>query len=258
MNNVQSLLQDTNHQEILKWLTKADPISNHRAACDKHEPGTGEWLISSHEFSYWLLPGRSLWLHGIPGAGKTILCSTIIEAVTSRRPTDVPCVYFYFDFSNAQKQPVINMLSSLLAQLSASTVPPEVKQLYQHCHKGTQEATIAQLTDTLIAIADHGNGMYIIVDALDESSDWKALLKVVETVLQSKINLLVTSRKEHNIEMVLSNSVDFAVAIQDERVNADVCVHVKQCLRHDPDLSKWDHDLKLEIVTSLTAGAQGM
>ena len=258
MNDVHSLLQDTNHQEILKWLTKADPISNHRAACDKHEPGTGEWLISSHEFSYWLLPGRSLWLHGIPGAGKTVLCSTIVEVVSSRRPPDVPCVYFYFDFSNAQKQSVINMLYSLLAQLSASTVPPEVKQLYQHCNKGTQEATIAQLTDTLIAIADHGNGMYIIMDALDESSDWKALLKVVKTVLQSKINLLVTSRKEHDIEMVLANSVDFAVGIQDERVDADVCVHVEQCLRHDPDLSKWGDDLKLEIVTSLTAGAQGM
>ena len=134
-----------------------------------------------------------------------------------------------------------------------------MKQLYyQHCNKGTQDATIAQLTDTLIEIADHGNGMYIIVDALDESSDWKALLKVVDIILQSKINLLMTSRKEHDIEIVLANSVDFAIAIQDERVDADVCVHVEQCLQHDPDLSKWDDDLKSEIVTSLTAGAQGM
>jgi len=258
MNSVHSLLQDSNHQEILRWLTKVDPISNHKAACDKHEPGTGEWLISSHEFSYWLLPGRSLWLHGIPGAGKTILCSTIIEAVTSRCPPDVPCVYFYFDFSNPQKQAVINMLYCLLGQLSFSAVPPEVKQLYQRCNKGTQEATIAQLTDTLLEIADNGKGMYIIVDALDESSDWKALLKVVEAILQSKINLFVTSRNERDIQTVLKSSVNFTVAIQDERVDADVRIHVEQCLRHDPDLCRWDDDLKSEIVGSLTSGALGM
>jgi hypothetical protein len=42
MNDIHSLLQDSNHQEILTWLTKADLISNHRAACDKHQIGTRE------------------------------------------------------------------------------------------------------------------------------------------------------------------------------------------------------------------------
>src|SRR5271169_3087055 len=121
-------VRDKNYKEIRQWLTKTDPISNHTAACAKHEPGTGDWFISSHEFSYWLLPGRSLWLHGIPGAGKTILCSTIIENVKSRCSPEIPCLYFYFDFSNPQKQKVTNMLYSLIAQLSTSRVPIEVIQ----------------------------------------------------------------------------------------------------------------------------------
>jgi hypothetical protein len=258
VNRIHSTLQDTNHKEILQWLTKTDPIDNHRAACDKREPGTGEWFLSSHEFSYWMLPGRSMWLHGIPGAGKTVLCSTIIQTVASRCSPDVPCLYFYFDFSNQQKQTVVNMLYSFLAQLSTRAAPPEVTKLYEHCNKGTQEATIAQLTDTLLAVADHEKGMYIIADALDESSDWRSLLKVVETLLQSNINLLMTSRKERDLQAVLENSVEYVVAIQDERVDADVNLHIQRCLRNDPDLNKWDDELKLEIVAKLTSGAKGM
>src|SRR5436190_7149179 len=87
-------IQDTKHEKILDWLRKTDPITNHTAACEKHQDGTGQWFVMSHEFSQWLRPKRSLWLHGIPGAGKTILCSTIIENVKTRCSRDDACVYF--------------------------------------------------------------------------------------------------------------------------------------------------------------------
>ena len=96
-------IQDTAHKEILAWLNKTDPISNHTAACEKCQHGTGQWFTSSLEFSQWLQPKRSLWLHGIPGAGKTILYSTIIENVISGCSPESRCVYFYFDFSDSAK-----------------------------------------------------------------------------------------------------------------------------------------------------------
>ena len=34
-------IQDTKHEKILTWLTKTDPISNHTAACQKCQIGTG-------------------------------------------------------------------------------------------------------------------------------------------------------------------------------------------------------------------------
>ena len=258
VSNVHSILEKGEHRAILRWLTKTDPISNHRAACEKREPGTGEWFLASHEFTSWLLPGRSLWLHGIPGAGKTILCSTIIEAVSSRRSQDVPCLYYYFDFSNPQKQTLGNMLYSLLAQLSSSTVPREIIELYEDCKKGTQEAAIAELVDVLIGIADRCKGMFVILDALDESSEWKALFQVLDKILKSNINLLVTSRKERDIQSALEEVVDYVVPIEDDRVDADVNLHVQECLRTDPDLVKWGDELKQEIIETLTSGAKGM
>lgn len=259
VKDIHSHIQDTKHEKIFAWLNKTDPISNHTAACEKRQLGTGEWFISSHEFSYWLLPKRSLWLHGIPGAGKTVLCSTIIENVKARCSSDVACVYFYFDFSNPQKQVVINMLYSFLAQLSSSTTPAEVRQLYERCNNGKQEATVTQLTETLLSIANHKR-MFIIIDALDESSDRKDILEIIQRIHQStsEINLLMTSRKEYDIQIALEHSVDYVFAIQDERVDADVDIYVRQCLRDDPDLSKWDDELKLEIASTLISGANGM
>jgi ankyrin repeat domain-containing protein 50 len=253
-------VRDKSYKEIRQWLTKTDPISNHTAACAKHEPGTGEWFILSHEFSQWLLPGRSLWLHGIPGAGKTVLCSTIIENVKSRCSPDVTCLYFYFDFSNPQKQKVVNMLYSLLAQLSTSSVPSEVQQLYESCGHGTHEATATQLIDTFLSIVGQARQTYVMIDALDESSDRQSMFEVIETILKTddKINLLMTSRKEPDIQNMLQHSIDYFVPIEDKRVDADIHIYVERCLQNDPDLSKWDNDLKSKIVASLTSRAHGM
>jgi hypothetical protein len=171
--------QDVKHEKILAWLNKTDPISNHTAACERHQDGTGLWFTSSHDLLQWLQPKHSLWLHGIPGAGKTVLCSTIIENVKSRCSEDDVCLYFYFDFSNPLKREVINMLYSFLAQLSLFTIHSEIKQLYERCSNGVQAATVKQLTDTILSIASHGKRLFIIIDALDESCDWKALLNIV-------------------------------------------------------------------------------
>ena len=261
-NTVNDMHRHSKDPEIRRWLTKVDPISNHIAARAKHEPRTGDWLILSHEFSYWLLPGRSLWLHGIPGAGKTVLCSTIIENVKSRCSSDVPCLYFYFDFSNPQKQILTNMLYSFLAQLSASSVPAEVQHLYESSGHGTRDATVPELMKTFLSIVDRTRQMYIVMDALDESSksDRQSMFKFIKVILQTKdkLNVLVTSRKEPDIQDLLQHLMDYVVAMEDKRVDADIRLHVERCLHDDPDIAKWDVDLKSRIVASLTSGAHGM
>jgi NACHT domain len=259
-DTVHTHVQHANRKEILKWLNRTDPATNHNAACKKKHDETGKWFLESREFSKWLLPNRSLWLHGIPGAGKTVLCSTIIENVKSRCPLHATCLYFYFDFNNSRQQVSINMLYSFLVQLSASAVSIEVRQLYERCNHGTQEATVTQLIETLLSIVQHEKRLYIIIDALDESSDWKELFNVIKTLLNSnkEINLLMTSRKEHHIQIALENAVDDIVAIQNERVDADIDSYVRQCLLNDPELGKWDDELKLEISARLTSKAHGM
>ena len=252
-------VQDKTHKDILQWLTKVDPTSNHITACEKHEPGTGEWFINSREFSYWMLPGRSLWLHGIPGAGKTVLFSTIVENVKSRCSSQSRCIYFYFDFSDPSKQKVVNMLYSFLSQLSIEHIHSDIRQLYESCGKGTREASIPQLTATLLAIIRDINSIYILVDALDESSERGALLDSIKTMCQSdNINMLVTSRNEDDLNATITSSMTYVIPIQNEHVDMDIQVHVERCLKNDRVLSVWDDDLKSAMARTLVSKARGM
>ncbi|SRR6266536_3720905 len=78
VKDVKSMLEDSKvseqRQKILHWLKGADPTTNHNAAQRSREPNTGEWLIQSEAFQAWMsAQGELLWLHGIPGSGKTIL-----------------------------------------------------------------------------------------------------------------------------------------------------------------------------------------
>lgn len=67
-------LPDDRNQKTLDWYSVVDPSSNHLAACGKREPATGDWFFKRAEYIDWLsLSNSFLWVHGIPGCGKTVL-----------------------------------------------------------------------------------------------------------------------------------------------------------------------------------------
>ena len=89
--------------KVMRWLSSPDVSINHiRAIKDRHQ-GTGDWFIKGEDFLRWKAREHFLlWLHGIPGCGKTILSSTIIEELKSG-PSACPVIYFYFDFNDEEK-----------------------------------------------------------------------------------------------------------------------------------------------------------
>ena len=79
---IPTLVIDQRIKKILGWLNSNDPSTNHESARHKHQPTTGNWFIQSNTLVNWTSStGVSPWLTGIPGAGKIVLCSTIIEHV---------------------------------------------------------------------------------------------------------------------------------------------------------------------------------
>jgi SpoVK/Ycf46/Vps4 family AAA+-type ATPase len=80
------------HDRIIQWLQYTDPYINHNAACEKREPLTGNWLLQSEDFARWKRePKQFLWLHGIPGCGKTVLTSTIVKHINDICEKDRHC-----------------------------------------------------------------------------------------------------------------------------------------------------------------------
>lgn len=83
-NETHSMMQSRNKEDhswkIQHWLSAPDPSINYNRALQQRHEGSGNWFLQSSEYSSWKTERDSfLWLHGMPGCGKTILSSTIIQ-----------------------------------------------------------------------------------------------------------------------------------------------------------------------------------
>jgi DNA replication protein DnaC len=82
---VESLQADGHARALTDWLLPADPSTNFNRALGQRHHGSGQWFLEGKAYSAWKKEDNSfLWLYGIPGCGKTILSSIIIEDLLNK------------------------------------------------------------------------------------------------------------------------------------------------------------------------------
>ena len=96
--------------------------------------------------------------------------------------------YFYFDFRNANKQGLRDLVPSLLTQLSAPSSPrcDVLSDLYSVHDSGKKQPSDSVLTKCLkdvLALPDQ-RPVYLIMDALDESPNASGIPSARERILQ--------------------------------------------------------------------------
>ena len=171
--------------------------------------------------------------------------------------------YFYFDFQSREKQQCQNLLRSLITQFfdQATHIPEALGQLYSACQSNRRDIDQDDLITTLQHIVQAPQEAYIIIDALDECTEREALLELIQEIVGWKIStlhILVTSRKEREIEDCLMPLSWRTVDLQEAVVAGDIKIHVCERLQNDPKLKKWPVKVQAEIETALTEGARGM
>ena len=250
------------HEAALRWLnTGLDPFQAQRKAWKKHQPSTGDWLICGQQYNEWKKTGQSklLWLHGIPGCGKTILCSIVIKSLTieTQQHSRRALAYFYYDFNlEAGKRDCIAMLRSIVGQLASQIEgdPPHVRDLYTVCAAGSRLPDEQQLCLTLSNIIRDFDQTFIIIDALDESSDRGEFPDILTTA--ANIHVLVTSRFMDDVEYALRPFRPMEV-LANAHVD-DIRTHVKSRLQHDNKLNRLSDVIKARIEEALVETSGGM
>ncbi|CRG88699.1 Ankyrin repeat domain-containing protein 50 [Talaromyces islandicus] len=108
---------DKDRQNILDWLTEVDYGPRQSNCLGRRQPGTGRWLLEATHYQTWLNTEQGiLFCPGIPGAGKTIITSIIIEDLTRHFGYDeeVGIAYVYCDFQQQDHQTTQDLLAALL------------------------------------------------------------------------------------------------------------------------------------------------
>jgi DNA replication protein DnaC len=125
-DNVVKLVQyqeDQGRRAILDWLTSIDYAPQQNDFITRRQEGTGQWLLNSMEYQSWRETNKqTLFCLGIPGAGKTILTSIIVEELNTRFSNDptIGIAYIYCNFRRQEEQKIDDLLASLLKQLAES------------------------------------------------------------------------------------------------------------------------------------------
>ena len=169
---------DETHQRILHYFAVVDPHQNYRTISSLRYPDTGFWLIEGETFRSWLRQrGSTIWLSGIPGAGKTILSGLIIQKCLARATSDYAVAFFFCEYNNAQSQSTVNILGSLTAQLAVQHKNCfALLQKYYESLQPTRALESARpevkvLLKLLQNMAQCFDDVRLIIDGLDECGD---------------------------------------------------------------------------------------
>lgn len=186
---------------LLDMICPADYHLKHSDNIDHRQPDTGEWFLQDPKFQAWMQSEQStLFCPGMPGAGKTMMATLVIDRLLrSQHEAERPVVFVYCDYKLQSEQSIKHMLSSLLRQIVdvQEKVPPIVRDFYaSHARKKTTPST-QEVEQILRSVTKGLHGLTVVFDALDECEGLvcQNLLSAVEALRdQCKVRLLATSR----------------------------------------------------------------
>lgn len=272
-DSIDKLDRDSRQWKVIRWLSAPDPSINYNKALQQRHKGSGLWFLQSPAFAEWKTCSNSiLWLHGIPGCGKTILSSTIIEDLNQTISLPETLLYFYFDFNDIKKQSLNNMVRSLISQLyyRLESTREEVDSLFSSCENECRQPTTESLCSLFLRSIKQADRVLIVLDALDECKTRKGdqtegLLSWIRGFLDSElinVHLLVTSRPEQDIKTALEARMrtEGIIPLQSELLVSDIHAYIRARLREDDGFMRWRDrpEVQNEIETRLAEKAHGM
>jgi hypothetical protein len=173
--------------------------------------------------------------------------------------------YFFFDGRDGQKnlQQFDSLIRSLIRQFSTpySGVPAVLTKLYHSCHDGGAPPSVESLRATLLLILDAFDDVYIVLDALDECTERKELLKWIKDMTswrKGKLHLLGTSRQVEDVSKYLRSLDPDHVCMMEDLITCDIEKYIDSILHQDDAFEHWDSEVKATIKNKLLENAGGM
>lgn len=254
---------DQENKTVLDWVTTVDYSSQQSDFIGRRQAGTGQWLLDAIEYQQWTeTANQTLFCPGIPGAGKTIVTSIVVDDLHTRFQNNVHVgiAYLYCNFRRQAAQEVGDLLSSLIRQLSQdqSSLPECLRTSYDK-HKGRTRPSLNELSRTLQTVASLFSRVLIVVDALDEcqlsnGSRSKFLTEIFALQSKTGANIFATSRFDPDVTESFKDNISLEIRAHPE----DVRRFIEGNMAGMPSYVKRSPDLQKEIITKIVQAVDGM
>ena len=229
--DIQDGLATTTRGQILRSISTIPYPVHHKTAKKGRLTGSGKWLLAKDQYRSWRKESSSsvLWLHGIPGSGKTKLISLVIDDVHGSENL----AYFYCMRNPAEPERARGeaILASIVRQLASAgpgePILPPVLDEYQDAIDGIVEFgdmawTMEELERLLLNLSGNYPTVTVVLDALDEvdQSDRQDLLDVLGRLVRESPNIVkifISSRDNLDIALYLKGSPNVYIEAEDNR-----------------------------------------
>ncbi|KAF5628959.1 zinc finger C2H2-type integrase DNA-binding protein [Fusarium sp. NRRL 52700] len=260
---------------VCHWLRSIDPAADQDlfSKVRAEYPGTGRWLLDNEDFKGWFNPLYAripplLWLTGLPGAGKTILTSLIVEEVQSLTP--LPRVlFFYCKQTVPEHNTFLAIARSFILQLLNQDKSLLLYLHRKHCD--SNEAVLSSIPlaqEMLNFLLSSCKSVYIIIDGLDECEreERKVITQwfrhVVESLPQDapdRLRCLFVSQDDRIGVKDLQGVAKIVIKPEDNRQDALVYSRVQaEELRHKFEFSEEESSRIAVAVAESVKGRPGI
>ena len=205
-----------------------------------------------------------------------LVSSTIIEDIQAICDAgEASMAYFYFDFRNANKQGLRDVVPSLLNQLSARSGPrcdilSDLYVVHDRGKKQPSDSALIKCLKDMLTLPDQ-QPIYLVMDALDESPNASGFPSAREGVLElvkgladlrhPNLRICVTSRPEIDIKAVLEPLTLLRVSLHDQsEQKKDIADYIRSVVysNSEPIIRRWKKEDKDLVIETLSERADGM
>ncbi|KAI8629690.1 hypothetical protein F5Y19DRAFT_74123 [Xylariaceae sp. FL1651] len=193
---------------IHRWLSPATVEDDLQRHLDECMDGSCDWLHSSPQFLSWIFDASSsqptiLGIEGLPGSGKSTMAAFIVRYLR-RQSSNV--VFFFFKANHTEKESMIGLLRTILSQLLRidERLYDKIEPYYQQSGRVVADSLIDLQQGMLTALTEFAAGpLFLVFDALDESSERKATLDWLSEIsgLRSDFRVFLTARPPLNLSL---------------------------------------------------------
>ncbi|KAJ7794721.1 ankyrin repeat-containing domain protein [Mycena olivaceomarginata] len=246
--------------KIIGWYSPLNFFPRQSHILSTRQPGTGQWLLDDTQFRAWKSgTGNILWCHGMPGAGKTVLVSTVVDYLQGGEDCNIGVAVVYLSHKETDDQSPSMLLAGLWRQLVfGKPISSNLRDLYTKHHEKCTRPSLDDDHAVLRSAISGYSKVFLLVDALDEypQRDQSTLLLCL-SALGPTVNLMLTSRPHIQVDDIIPNTETLEIRAKEDDIRRYIRAQISPPSRLSKHVTRRP-SLQEEIETAITQRSDGM
>jgi ankyrin repeat protein len=264
INQLEASLSPEELAKVQEWLQSTDyeaQSSEFHRHLSSQAPGTGLWICETSKYQQWQESSEhgSLWIKGVPGAGKSVTAASMIQHL--QKTEGVPVLYFFFRYIISANRRPRSLVRDFLAQLLPFSIRLQAT-LQPLIGNPLDDFSDEILWEYLLTGLSSVDKAYCIIDALDEmellpKDSFLARLNNLATFRPKAVKLLMTSRPKQYLQSSLRDTSIVHISLEDDLVGHDIALFLSYRIN---ELLPGDdkQELRKSLVSAISERSDGL